>query len=75
MPFAKDIGLRAGCLALLLTTVLPGTARAADAAPGPGLSSRNERMTGAEISPDGQTVALTLAGHDSGRIRFSWRWT
>ena len=39
MPFAKDIGLRAGCLALLLTTVLPGTARAADTAPGPETSS------------------------------------
>ena len=69
MPFAKDIGLRAGCLALLLTTVLSGTARAADAAPGPETFFHNERMTGAEISPDGQTVALTMAGHDSGRIR------
>ena len=71
MPFAKDIGLRAACLALVLvlTTVLLGTARAADAAPGPETFFHNERMTGAEIPPDGLTVALTLAGHDSGRIR------
>ena len=69
MPFARDIGLRACRLALLLTTALLRTAHAGDAAPGPETFFHNQRMTDAEISPDGQTVALTLAGHDSGRIR------
>ena len=69
MPFARDIGLRACWLALLLTTALLGAAHAGEATPGPETFFHNQRMTGAEISPDGQTVVLTLAGHDSGRIR------
>ena len=56
-------------IACLLSAVLVATAHAADARPGADAFFQRTRMTGASISPDGQTVALTTAGTESGRIR------
>lgn len=44
-------------------------ATAADRGPSPDDFFQNPRMTGAEMSPDGQTVALAMATNRKGRIR------
>ena len=56
-------------IAGLLAAVLVGAANAADKPPGPEAFFQHSRMSGASISPDGQTVALTIAAPDTGRIR------
>ncbi len=56
-------------LASLFAAALLGQARAAEPAPAPDTFFQNPRMTGAEMSPDGQTVALTMASSREGRIR------
>ncbi len=56
-------------VAAVLASALLGCAHAADAPPGPEAFFKHPSMTGASISPDGQTVALTTASAQSGRIR------
>ena len=63
------MSIHARRLALLLAAALGGLAHAADSDSGPERFFHHPRMTGAQISPDGQTVALTMAASDSGRIR------
>ena len=55
--------------ACLLAATLAVTAHAADAPPGPEAFFKHPHMTGASISPDGQTVAVAMAAPDTGRIR------
>ena len=57
------------CIAVALTAVLLASAHAAGDKPGAEAYFRHARMTGAALSPDGQTLALTMAGADSGRLR------
>ncbi len=56
-------------IAVLLASALVGVAHAADAPPGPEAFFQHARMTGASISPDGQTVAITMAPTKDGRVR------
>jgi len=61
---------RRWALALALALALPAAplAHAADAPNGPELFFQHPRMTGASISPDGRTVAVTLASSKAGRV-------
>ena len=56
-------------LALALAALCGALAHAADSPADPAHFFSTPRMTGASISPDGQTVAMSMAGPDTGRIR------
>ncbi len=69
IPRSARMGKHVRRAALLLATTLAGLAHAADADIGPARFFQNPRMTAAEISPDGQTVALASAPSKDGRVR------
>ncbi len=56
-------------LAAVLATALAFAAHAGSAPPGPEAFFQHARMTGASISPDGQTVAITMAPGKDSRVR------
>ena len=56
-------------LSLALAAGLAGAAHAADDGIGPERFFQNDRMTGAAISPDGRTVAITMATSRTDRVR------
>ena len=66
---AARISIHARRVALVLAGTFATLAHAADDPAGPEHFFGSPRMTGASISPDGQTVAMTMAGPDTGRIR------
>ena len=68
IPRSARMGKHVRRAALLLATTLAGLAHAADADIGPARFFQNPRMTAAEISPDGQTVALASAPSKDGRV-------
>ena len=58
-----------GRLALMVAGALPAGAPAADAPPGPDKFFQHPRMVAAELSPDGQTVAMLMAANATSRVR------
>jgi dienelactone hydrolase len=52
-----------------LATITTPAARSADARPGPAAFFQNPSMTGVSISPDGRTLAVTLASTPNERVR------
>ena len=56
-------------LAAVLAAFFAGAGPAAGAAPGPEAFFQHDRMTSASISPDGQTVAITMAPSNEARVR------
>jgi dipeptidyl aminopeptidase/acylaminoacyl peptidase len=72
-PFTTSRGraparVRVSLFAVALLALV-GLGQAAEPGPGPDNFFQNERMTGAELSPDGLTVALTTASSRQGRVR------
>jgi len=58
-----------GRFAALLATAIASGAHAADSPPGPEKFFQHPRMVAAQLSPDGQTVALLLATDAKSRVR------
>lgn len=56
-------------LALLLAAAIAPGVQAADARPGPETFFQHPRVVDAQMSPDGQTVALLMAASATGRVR------
>ena len=65
----KTLRAPLGALALLLAGAMAPAAQAADAAPGPEKFFQHPRLVAAELSPDGQTVALLMAANATSRVR------
>jgi len=58
-----------GAIALLLAAASAPGARAADAPPGPEKFFQHPRLVAAQLSPDGQTVAMLMATSATSRVR------
>jgi dipeptidyl aminopeptidase/acylaminoacyl peptidase len=66
---SATLGALARRIALLLAGAFAALAHAAGAPNGPEIFFQSPRMTDAQISPDGQTLAMAMAAPDTGRIR------